>query len=275
MTENSNNPSEKSLFPRITYRHLFEEFLDVINFERGFLYTIKRFILNPREAIEEYFYTDRLKHANPIRFLIFSTAIYAFLQLSMMGSFGESVIEGFKGGFDLNNPRFRAEYYDVESVDNLVDKSAKFHELEETIKEETEKATDVFAGAMDFIYKHSDILTFTMVPIYSFFTFLFYRKARFNFPEHLVVNSYMTSIQNTFAIIMMPIALYDYFLMTVLVSIPYFIFIIYYWVSMFKANSGGGVIKAMLAVILSYVTYFTLMFGILVFLIMKGLNIFD
>ncbi len=53
--------------------------LGAFNAERGFLFTIREFVLRPRQAFEGYLGEDRMRYSNPLKMVIFLSAIAAFL----------------------------------------------------------------------------------------------------------------------------------------------------------------------------------------------------
>jgi hypothetical protein len=53
--------------------------LGAFNAERGFLFTIFGFLKNPRPAFEGYLGEDRLRYSNPLKMVVFLSALTAFL----------------------------------------------------------------------------------------------------------------------------------------------------------------------------------------------------
>ena len=92
---------------RITFASLMGFVLSILNFEKGILFSIKELILRPRIVIEEYLKRDRKKLVNPIRFLVFSTAISAFLSVIVIKNNPElssvqiNMGDGFKEGWEM------------------------------------------------------------------------------------------------------------------------------------------------------------------------------
>ena len=66
---------------RITLRKVRSQILEQLNLEKGLGYTIKRFLLRPRQAVEEYLYQNRKIYIKPFSFLLLTSAITTFLIL--------------------------------------------------------------------------------------------------------------------------------------------------------------------------------------------------
>lgn len=45
------------------------------------------------------------------------------------------------------------------------------------------------------------LITFTQIPVFAIFSFLFFKKSKYNYAEHLVLNSYIGGIQAFFGVI--------------------------------------------------------------------------
>ena len=247
---------------RITFKGLMGFILSVLNFERGILFTIKELILRPKVVIEEYLKKDRKKLINPIRFLVFSTAIATFLNITLIHSnedfnsmkvnFNEGLNEGMNEELEELEKQDSTLKYEVKTVEeNLDSNEIKNRKLKK------EKAMAFFSNIPEKITQWSDKLTFVSMFFYSFFTFLFFRKNGYNFTEHLVINSYQVSISNVFSIFFVLLALLTQSTMVMVVSsLIGFIYNIYYWTSVFNRKSTGGVFRC----ILTYITSnFTLM----------------
>lgn len=72
-----------------------------------------------------------------------------------------------------------------------------------------------------FSTKYPKVLILILIPIYSFFSYLWFRKAKLNYSEHLVLNSYKTSGELIIALLFSIITMF-YTNSTVLLIIYYF-----------------------------------------------------
>jgi len=58
-----------------------------------------------------------------------------------------------------------------------------------------ESSRAVMTPLEQFISKYPKIVLLITIPLYSFFSFIFFRKSGYNYSEHLVLNSYKTSAE--------------------------------------------------------------------------------
>ena len=178
-TPNPATPSPEHVhapLSRITFRHLGIELLERFNLEKGLLFTIREFLLRPGRATRNYLFTeDRPKFTNPLSLLLFTAAIAAFLliQFGWEDSYFQDTFEqGLKQG------------YESRSGKELEAQNLPFSMEEAQLK-------------INYIYtKYFNLLLVAILPILGLFTFLFFRKDRFFYAEHLVLNMYVMSIQN-------------------------------------------------------------------------------
>lgn len=65
---------------RISSTHLLSEILSILNFDKGFFYTVKVLTINPGEAINHYLNGQRKRLVGPITFLLIATILYSFTE---------------------------------------------------------------------------------------------------------------------------------------------------------------------------------------------------
>lgn len=68
-----------SKLKRIDGTYFNEQIQSLINFEKGFFYTVKELILRPGETIQEFLFENRRKHIKPLVFLIFTSIIFTLI----------------------------------------------------------------------------------------------------------------------------------------------------------------------------------------------------
>ncbi|MEO0332764.1 MAG: DUF3667 domain-containing protein, partial [Bacteroidota bacterium] len=81
--------------PRITLHYLWQEILSSLSWDKGFFFTCKQLLINPGAAIKEYLAGERKRYSNPIRFLVFATALASFviIKLDLIGrALGEDIL---------------------------------------------------------------------------------------------------------------------------------------------------------------------------------------
>ena len=84
--ENCNNQFSENYCPncgqsaklrRIDKHYISHEFLHLLHFEKGFLYTIKELLSRPEDSIKEFIDKNRNKHMKPVPFLILTSLLLA------------------------------------------------------------------------------------------------------------------------------------------------------------------------------------------------------
>lgn len=73
------NCGQNSTVERIDKNYAKNEFLNLIGYEKGFLYTFKELLLRPTTNISTYLKTNRNKLTKPLTFLILSSVIYTLV----------------------------------------------------------------------------------------------------------------------------------------------------------------------------------------------------
>lgn len=61
---------------RVNGSYIFREIIHTLNFEKGFLYTIRQLIFQPGQSIQKFLFEDRSKLVKPLLFIIICSLIY-------------------------------------------------------------------------------------------------------------------------------------------------------------------------------------------------------
>jgi len=89
-----------SKLKRIDGHYISQEIKHLLNFEKGFLFTVKSLLLKPGKTIRSFLFEEREKYVKPILFLIFTSVIFT-LVLDSLGAnysfFNIDRIEPLKG----------------------------------------------------------------------------------------------------------------------------------------------------------------------------------
>ena len=123
---------------------------------------------------------------------------------------------------------------------------------------------------VEWMYRYFGYITLFTVPIQSLFTFLFFRKEKYNYIEHLVVNAYAFCLQILVNTLLLA---YNYFYPTLLgYTITSFIglfVVVWTYVQLFKRGSViARILKSILVNILSYLLTFILMMVVVVIVVL-------
>ncbi|MFO7370964.1 MAG: DUF3667 domain-containing protein [Bacteroidales bacterium] len=83
---------------RITGRYIVTEIASVLNFQKGFFYTIKELLIRPGESIRVFISEDRNRLVKPIMFVLISSLIYTIV--IRIFHFEDGIIDGAKDALD-------------------------------------------------------------------------------------------------------------------------------------------------------------------------------
>lgn len=177
--KNCGNPVERKFCPdcgqsasvgRVNLRTILNEFAHgVVHVDKGILYTARELTLRPGQTIRNYFDGKRALLFKPFGYLVLFTSVYLFIS--------------HLSGQALTNIR-------VGSVD----------ESEAGVL--LSERTDVIMG---FLENNFSLLTFCSIPFFSLITFAFFRRAGFNYGEHLIMNSYIHGHSTLVSILLIPL----------------------------------------------------------------------
>lgn len=208
---------------RITFKQSFLDLLNAFNIERGLIYTLKLLFLSPGKIVDQYLNEGRYKIVNAFRLLILSTAVSLFVMYFVgIDEFLSEFERGFNKGVadkEIGDPKY-------------------------------------ITGIMQILFDWYNLFLWMAIPIYGFFSFLFFEKRNFNYAEHMVVQSFYICALNIITIVVFP--LYVFVGQDALINIVFFLstaYFIFFTIKVFKVNSFGGVLKTLLIFILNNIAY--------------------
>jgi len=218
---------------RITLKKIFKDVLYALNLEQGMGYTLKRLFVAPRHTIEEYLFEDRSRLTRPFQLIIFLVAIATFLTFLILPDTEQLLI-------DLH-------------------KTKGWSSFTPAVKQSMEWFT------MN-MKQYFNVFFLAGIPFVSIATYLMFRKAKYYFAEHLVINTYISAPQTVFFILYVPFINDSGFMATVQV-IPVVVYTIYAYKGIFKLSWMEGIWRSVV-VFLFYQFIFglalLLLFGVLV-----------
>ncbi len=149
--------------------------------DKGIFSLLRQLITRPGKVAREYVAGKRRTYFPPLNFFLIVAAIYVFMLTTVAPSTKEHII-----------PSEQLARY--ENIKDPVKKAAVGAILERRVK------------SAQFISKYSNFVAMIATPLISFFLWLFYRKGRYNYTEHLVANMYFSGFTVlSFALIFGPI----------------------------------------------------------------------
>lgn len=140
-----------------------------LHLDKGFFFTVKELFTRPGHSIREFIEGKRVKHFKPISLVLVLSGLLGLLY----HFFHISILEG-----------------------NVV--------MTATDKEGI-AFINAFNSASDWIAEHYAVATILQLPVFSICTFLIFRKAKYNFIEHLVLNCFLTGQKQFFHIVLFPL----------------------------------------------------------------------
>jgi hypothetical protein len=216
---------QKAKVERITFSYLLNSlFYNVVQIERGFLFTLKELIIRPAKVISEFIEGKRISYYKPIGYVIIMSTISAFvvyfIDLYMRSITEASVIQ-------IERDTFR--YF--------------------------------VAVVASFVSKYQSLFYFVMIPVISFCSWVFFAK-RFNYWENIVLNTYLTAQFNILIVIAQITRLFiDGNVSYTPYLIVYFTYIGIVYSNFFSVTKKGSAIFVLKIVLLMLLVVFAYMNG--------------
>ena len=202
--------------PRITLHYLWQEVLSSLSWDKGFFFTCKQLLINPGAAISEYLAGERKRYSNPIRFLVFATALASFvvIKLDLIGrALGEDILENGD-----------------------------------------EHAQQAQQEVIAFVYQYYNVIGFLMVPLLALITYVLFRRRGYNYAEHLTLAAFVTA-EYTLLYLLATLGLYYYpALFNSITQLLWFVYFTWAIVSFFPEKKWKAVGIAVLINIIYFLT---------------------
>lgn len=112
------------------------------------------------------------------------------------------------------------------------------------------------------VRQNLDILYFILTPIIAFYVWLFFKKIKYNFPETLLFSLYVVGVSFLLSSITVLATLIEpkIFFVKIIIIFGYFPFAIIQYTG---STSFGGILKSLIAILLSYLTF---IFTVIIFI---------
>lgn len=230
MTTNNSNPD------RFSVQAILQGFIDAFDVNKGFIKTYRLLATTPGESIRKYLKEDRTLLTKPIRLVLVSTAIVAFLMFQIMPE--KSFVGGFEAGYN-----------------GQVDEAAKSEMPEAELKKIDEGKMKFEEFLMDTFSNYYNVMMLLFLPFISLFTFLFYKKCGYNFAEHFIFNTYVLSFQNLLYLLTMPILYFSFVTGSALQVIIAFGYFFYACQRFFDMKFWPSFGRSSMAILLAYILY--------------------
>ncbi|MCA1752909.1 MAG: DUF3667 domain-containing protein [Flavobacteriales bacterium] len=217
-------------YRRFTVEHILEDAADTFLLNKGILFTCRELLLRPRDVVEGFLDTERERYTHPVKYFILAAGIYLFILL-------------------------KADLYDIGAmVVNAPDIDAQKTGIELMQK---------------YFLNYLNAWMGVSIFFFALMTRLFFRKARFNYAEHLIINTYLLAQITVFYILLSPLAaiqgIWGHQLIESIVAV---VFTCFFYGRVFRLGIGGAIGKSIL-VYLSATLIF--MFAVMLFFSLIGL----
>lgn len=158
---------------RLTMRELLHlSWGSLVDFDRGFLFTVKELFKHPSAVISDYINGRRVVYTNPVKYL--------FLWLGISTFIGFSLVD-----IDVLSQRMSQQQFKKSSVQTEI-KSEKAKQRLEQSRKTTLQMQRLMIQNPQFTYA-------ILIPIAGMFTYLFFKKQGYTYAEHLLLNAYITT----------------------------------------------------------------------------------
>lgn len=162
------NCGQKAALHRLSLKEVTHETLHFItHVDKGILTLLSLLVRRPGLVPREYIAGRRRTYFPPINFFLLVAAIYVFMLNAVAPMTRQDAVPP-------------AEIQRYEHIKDPVQKARVAAILERRYE------------AVHFISKYANIVAMIATPLISFFMWLFYRRGRYNYTEHLVANMYIS-----------------------------------------------------------------------------------
>jgi len=184
------NCGQKTHTGRINFRYWVHELQhSIFHVDRGIFYTIKELAIRPGYTIKEYLEGKRVRHFKPFAFIVITATIYAFIS---------------------NHLDMKPNETTMALGDEIAEKSVIISNI-----------------LYEWVYSHYSLYLLFCIPFFSLGSFIMFRKYKYNYFEHLTLNTYLTGGQMIIYLLLLPLNYFfsmgTYLVISLLISSIYMI----------------------------------------------------
>ena len=162
-------------YTRIDRKYLIDEFqYSILHTNKGFFYTVKNLLKNPGKTARDYIDGNRSKHYKPILLAFVLATFSAFLSFKVIG-----VGKIFYQISDINKSLYT-------NSKNTAAINAYYEGYNNTIQ---------------FIQSYNNFFMVLLIPLFSAFSYLAFKKWGHNFYEHVVMNAFFQAYYTLITIV--------------------------------------------------------------------------
>lgn len=217
--------TETRIVRRLGWGLLGDAVMGFVAAEKGFLFTMRAFLREPRSAFEDYLGQGRMRYSNPIKLVIFLAALATFL-----------------------NYQFGA----------FVDVSEGFANRAAEVGEEADRTAEKLAALDQFFRQNYNLMLLATLPVLALVSRLLYWKRAYNWMEHLALNSFIFAFTTVAYLLHLPV-----FVLFPSAGLVYLLVALFYQTWVYRRVLGPGWPRAVLATLISYAAYMVVFVGAL------------
>jgi len=218
---------------RITFANFWAEVGDALNLDRGFLHTMKGLTIAPAKTIIGYLDTRRFTITNPFKYFLLIVGITVFI--ANLNGYFNSQVDAIEYGYKMGQG-------DTSNIS-----PEKLEKSEQFLKEFGELFKEYFI-------KYQNIWSALSIFFTSIFSFLFFRKTKFNFLENMTMNTYIYSHTYLFFLIMVIFSLKGMFWSNIYLLL-HLVYTIVVFKGVFQGKWTTTIVKGLLITVLNMIFF--------------------
>jgi hypothetical protein len=143
----------------------------ILHIDKGILYTTKELFKRPGHTIKEYIDGKRVQHFKPLAYILILSTLYTLLTNTIHET---SFVEDFFRGMMASG--------------------------------EVEKESKLFVETLQWMNNHYAYTTMIFIPITSLASYLAFMKTKYNYFQHLILNSFIAGQKTVVFLVILPIS---------------------------------------------------------------------
>src|ERR1035437_5782257 len=205
----------------------------MLHFDKGILFTTKELFTRPGSSIREFLEGKRIQHIKPISLVLVLAGIYGLL----------------------------FHFFKINMFENYIVLTGS--------GEKIKHINEIVENVSGWIAQHFAILALLQIPIFTIGTFICFRKAGYNFVEHLIINTFIVGQRLILHIITFPLYYFSNgtpMLITAdrIINLIGYALAIWALIQLFK-NQRKRILKTIFSLLISFLIIYLILTGCLVY----------
>lgn len=211
----------KVVTQRITLKRITTEVAETIfGWDNKYFVTLRALVIKPHVVLNEYVSGVRKRYVHPFTFLIIGATLVLFTFTLFLDNFMED-LQAFNMQMLEHNKGVGVKNLDLERVDHVQSE----------------------------ILKYFNIVTLLLIPLYSLFTYVIYRKT-YHYAEHLIFNAYIQGTGFIIALVFFYLSLVSHPLVYTLATVALWFHHAYVFGKLYRLTIGKAILNLLLFLIM-------------------------